>query len=855
MAEKIVIAEFDIDMEAAIKETIRLKEENIKLRKTLVEVKETEGELSSEYIQNSAALKANQAAIRTQEQLLIKASSATNAQTGSIEQLRDQLYIVSKQWASMSEAERENTETGKEVTAEKLRLKTAITELEKATGNYTGEVGNYENATKSLKLELRENTVALAKMKAAGEDNTEAYMNLLKITGELQDTIADTREEIKKYASDTQGLDQAIGIFKGIGSAAQVAEGAQALLGAENKEIEKSIQKMVAIQSVLNGAQEIGNALQKESAFMIGVKNVAVKTATAFQWLWNAAMAAGAAQLALLGAGVAGLAAGLVWLSGRFSVNTSEIEKNRKAVKQLEYQLQSAANFDEYYAKVLQARGATDSDVTDQLIANAKNRISLLDQETKALEAVITSGQFVNEEIEKRDKAYEELNKTQDELNILNIQRAKQQEKAAEELAQAQEDAEREYTERVIKEATIRYEMNKTKRDQALKDTQLNYDKLIETEKLLYSQGAAIAKKELDNGLKSRLEYNQRIQELEIERNDNIEELNRQRAEKAFSDLQFELEVYKLNNKSKLKSNEDLTLELIEQEKKRLDALAEQERASLDFQIQNKLIAWNDYNLQILQLDEANQIAIQELHAQYETQEKQRKIEVAQTNFENEQALFDENILAQLDKQRAANEQKKAEELATAEKIGASKTLIEQKYSKANIALNRAERDAKLSLAKDFASNIATIAGENTKVGKAAAAAAATINTYQAATGAYAALAPIPLVGPALGIAAAAAAVISGMANVRKILATQPGSTTSLGGESGTSAASSVSTNTPQLTSTLQSANSDIGAGIVSRNTDTGQALQGSQIIPVLPVDDVTLKQKTALDKTVTATI
>ncbi|WKZ34015.1 MAG: hypothetical protein QY316_06355 [Thermodesulfobacteriota bacterium] len=56
-----------------------------------------------------------------------------------------------------------------------------------------------------------------------------------------------------------------------------------------------------------------------------------------------------------------------------------------------------------------------------------------------------------------------------------------------------------------------------------------------------------------------------------------------------------------------------------------------------------------------------------------------------------------------------------------------------------------------------------------------------TIQTYRAAMGAYAALAPIPVVGPALAIAAATAATAAGMASVQQILATQPGGTSTAG--------------------------------------------------------------------------
>lgn len=55
------------------------------------------------------------------------------------------------------------------------------------------------------------------------------------------------------------------------------------------------------------------------------------------------------------------------------------------------------------------------------------------------------------------------------------------------------------------------------------------------------------------------------------------------------------------------------------------------------------------------------------------------------------------------------------------------------------------------------------------KIGQAAAIVETTINTYAAATAAYKAMAGIPYVGPALGVAAAGAAIVAGMANVSAI--------------------------------------------------------------------------------------
>jgi hypothetical protein len=65
----------------------------------------------------------------------------------------------------------------------------------------------------------------------------------------------------------------------------------------------------------------------------------------------------------------------------------------------------------------------------------------------------------------------------------------------------------------------------------------------------------------------------------------------------------------------------------------------------------------------------------------------------------------------------------------------------------------------------------ASLLGESTDAGKAAAIAAATIETYQSAVSSYNSLSGVPIVGPALGVVAAGVAVAAGIANVKKILA------------------------------------------------------------------------------------
>lgn len=85
---------------------------------------------------------------------------------------------------------------------------------------------------------------------------------------------------------------------------------------------------------------------------------------------------------------------------------------------------------------------------------------------------------------------------------------------------------------------------------------------------------------------------------------------------------------------------------------------------------------------------------------------------------------------------------------------------------------------AKLAPAEAFFGSMAQLMQSNNaqafRIGQAAAIAETTINTYKAATAAYAAMAGIPVVGPALGAAAAAAAVVAGMAQISKIRSQTP---------------------------------------------------------------------------------
>jgi len=100
--------------------------------------------------------------------------------------------------------------------------------------------------------------------------------------------------------------------------------------------------------------------------------------------------------------------------------------------------------------------------------------------------------------------------------------------------------------------------------------------------------------------------------------------------------------------------------------------------------------------------------------------------------------------------------------------------VLNQENSQNQIELDKQTTVAKMDLASNAMGDLASLFGEESKAGKAAAIAQTTIETYKGATSAFSSLAGIPVVGPVLGGIAAAAAVAAGFANVKKIASIGP---------------------------------------------------------------------------------
>ncbi|MHB1057239.1 MAG: phage tail length tape measure family protein [Rhodanobacter sp.] len=137
-----------------------------------------------------------------------------------------------------------------------------------------------------------------------------------------------------------------------------------------------------------------------------------------------------------------------------------------------------------------------------------------------------------------------------------------------------------------------------------------------------------------------------------------------------------------------------------------------------------------------------------------------------------DQQAQNERILADNDKFRG-------DDLARQQAYAAAKAETDRQYAAETQKIEQGRQQLTLTASADFFGQLANLQHSSNnkiaRIGKAAAIAQAIINTYQSATAAFAAMASIPYVGPALGAAAAAVAVATGLANVAQIRA-QPDS-------------------------------------------------------------------------------
>lgn len=154
-----------------------------------------------------------------------------------------------------------------ELKAQYAALNQELKDFDASLGNHQRNVGDYGQATKNLKQELREFQLEMANMLDNGVSKADPqFVELAKKAGALKDAMSDAGEEINRFASDTKGLDDVINIAQSATAAFELYNGAMSAFGIETEGAEEAMQKLMGAMSIIQSLQTLSETLQNGSA-------------------------------------------------------------------------------------------------------------------------------------------------------------------------------------------------------------------------------------------------------------------------------------------------------------------------------------------------------------------------------------------------------------------------------------------------------------------------------------------------------------------------------------------------------------------------------------------------------------
>ena len=157
----------------------------------------------------------------------------------------------------------------------------SIEKASEKTREYTNQVTKISkdlpNLTREMKTAQRETlnlTLAVSRLTEEQRNSAEgqAMIRMLEETkqraADLTDMLGDTRTQIRNMASDTLDLDAATDAISILGNTFSSLQGTIGLVTGDTDKMKKAVTAFTTVQSTLNAATSIGNAIQKQSALI-----------------------------------------------------------------------------------------------------------------------------------------------------------------------------------------------------------------------------------------------------------------------------------------------------------------------------------------------------------------------------------------------------------------------------------------------------------------------------------------------------------------------------------------------------------------------------------------------------------
>ena len=557
--------------------------------------------------------------------------------------------------------------------------------------------------------------------------------NYQRNVGNYTESFSDAMKQQQEATEVTRAKFEAISkVATGLASGYAAVQGAMALMGVENEKLEKTF---VKLQAAIALAQGIGGL--KDLVEGLGTAKVAFKGAVTGVRTFITSLRGVKAAIAGTGIGLLVVAVGM--LIEHYMTLEDETEDVIDVSKKLRLEQEALAS------------------VTDKI---------LTDKQREAYAQYVVDVRNAKDNVELLVKAEEKLKQS-----LLDIERAKlivnaeDKQKAVDDFKLGEDET--------IEEGQARLEKLKLEAAQAYKELQKFY-----ADRRKEEADAIITKAEDDEANKNK--------EKEIKTVlDKIAEANRTAQEQEL----YELEQTYNKEKELLKGRNDDLLALDEFYNKKRKEINDKYKDADDAKKLESLV--DNYNDSMANIETNQTYSEQETEVKYDGMETDNPVQAIQNEIDklselkqirleahNERlaqidTLLSSELIAgqmRIDLENEKNNLIRENAIEEQSFILANSKLQKQKINEEK-KLKQQQVTATINTTKSMLSAVSSLMKEGSKEQKGVASAIATMDALQAANGAYAAMASIPVVGPALGAAAAAAALIAGYANVKAIWA------------------------------------------------------------------------------------
>lgn len=627
------------------------------------------------------------------------------------------------------------------------------------------DVGDAETSVKQMRKEIKLLKDALLNL----DESTEDYN---KVLGALSDRMFALRDmnEIARYSAADLGEQIATvnRVATGLAAGFGAVQGAMALFGSESEVLEKTMVKLQATIALVQGLQGM-EGLGKD------LKAASVQFRSAISSVKAFITSLSGVQKAVLATGIGALAVAIGLL-------TAAIIKSREETSKYSSTIDNMSVAQENLNKKI-----------DEYLANQERSIALKKAEGVEEETLLQQ-KLAAYNLAKKEQ--EQLVKT-NELRVayLKLQReqiswwkfwkrpSKKEIEEAEAILKTSQETLDNYSNQVLdKQNDVEIEQIKSNK------------KIADENKKLYEERIAKAKEAAD---------------AEIEQINNIE----QRAYESITNEitlrteQFnkELELYQKYGKDTTNLQKEFDAEIAD-----LHTKAAEERQSEIEENANRIIEILNTNITDIQNIASNKMAEADLN--YKGVDKSNPEAAYQAEVEYNNAILSAQVEFYNQERDLLLEQVNNEQLTADQRKEIEQRLFDNKIALSNAYLDNVKNntDAEIDLENkklaarkktysgigQLLGGISKLIGENTKAGKAAAIAETTINTWASAEEAYrAAFKPGNIMSPALGAVYMAAAIATGLANIRSIMSVDTSSTSTSAGSLSASAAAVPSMN------------------------------------------------------------